>query len=73
VIDPHWVSFRVYFSWTSYASPKRSQAANDTGMAPVDVIEIGDDRAVGRGGIAGEGRLAVIGVPPGLPQGQAPL
>jgi hypothetical protein len=33
----------------------------------------GDDRAIGRDGIADEGRLAVIGVPPGLPQGQAPL
>jgi hypothetical protein len=33
----------------------------------------GDHRAIGRDGIADEGRLAVVGVPPGLPQGQAPL
>jgi hypothetical protein len=33
----------------------------------------GDHRAVGRDGVADEGRLVVIGVPPGLPQGQAPL
>jgi hypothetical protein len=64
VIDPHWVSFRVYFSWTSHASARRSQAANGTGMAPVDVIEIGDRRAIDRDGIADEGRLVVIGVPP---------
>lgn len=55
VIDAHWLSFRVYFSWTSHASPRRSQAANGTGMAPVDVIEIGDRRAVGRDGVADEG------------------
>jgi hypothetical protein len=48
VIDPHWLSFRVYFSWTSHTSPRRSQAANGTGMATVDVIEIGDRRAVRR-------------------------
>jgi hypothetical protein len=38
----------------------------------VDVIEIGDRRAVGRDGVTDEGQLVVIGVPPGLPQGQAP-
>jgi hypothetical protein len=30
-------------------------------------------RSVDRDSIADKGRLAVIGVPPGLPQGQAPL
>jgi hypothetical protein len=60
VIDPHWLPFRVYFSWTSHASPRRSQAANGTGMAPVDVMEIGDHRAIGRDGIADEGWLVVV-------------
>jgi hypothetical protein len=38
-----------------------------------DRLRGGDHRAVGRDGIADKGRLVVIGVPPGLPQGQAPL